>query len=169
MTEPQATFSVTYLADHPSFAPILATWTHQQWGRLSPHVTYEMRLAEFEKMAVRQTIPLTFVAIGDDSPVGMASIVKHDMRTQMELTPWLAAVYVAPAYRNRGIGSLVVRRAMQEAAALGFGRLYLFTPDRAHFYRRLGWREVERVSYREEQVTIMSYNFPTQPHQEDTP
>jgi GNAT superfamily N-acetyltransferase len=100
------------------------------------------------------------VAIVDDAPVGMASIVEHDMQTRMELTPWLAAVYVVPAFRNQGIGSLLVREAMQEAAELGVSRLFLFTPDRMNFYHRLGWREQEVVSYRGEQVTIMSYDIP---------
>ena len=161
MTGTQSTYRIEYLADHPSFAPTLATWSQQQWGHLSPHVTYEMRLAEFEKMAVRQAVPLAFVAIGEDAPVGMASIVEHDMRTRMELTPWLASVYVSPVYRNRGIGSLLVQRVMQEAAAMGITRLYLFTPDRMSFYRRLGWEAGERVGYRGEQVTIMSYDFAT--------
>jgi len=149
------------LAERPSCIPTLAMWTQKEWGRQTPDVTYEMRVSWFSQMvSATPSIPEAFVAIVDDAPVGMASIVEHDMQTRMELTPWLAAVYVVPAFRNQGIGSLLVREAMQEAAELGVSRLFLFTPDRMSFYHRLGWREQEVVSYRGEQVTIMSYDIP---------
>ena len=129
---------------------------------MTPNVTYEMRVSEFARMATIHTIPEAFVAVENITPVGMASLVEHDMLARMELSPWLAAVYVVPESRNRGVGSKLVRTAMQEARVFGLDRLYLFTPDQIHFYRRLGWQPLERVSYRGERVTIMVYDILTQ-------
>ena len=70
--------------------------------------------------------------------VGSASLIAQDMDTRPELSPWLASVYVAAEHRRQGIGSALVRRVAQEAAALGVETLYLFTPDQEHFYARLG-------------------------------
>jgi len=153
---------IEHLADHPLGIPVLATWVQQEWGHLTPNVTYEMRVAGFTKMTEIHTIPEAFVAVENTTPVGMASLVEHDMLARMELTPWLAAVYVAPEFRNRGVGSSLVQTAMQEARVLALDRLYLFTPDQIHFYRRLGWQPLERVSYRGERVTIMVYDILTQ-------
>jgi N-acetylglutamate synthase-like GNAT family acetyltransferase len=85
-------------------------------------------------------------------------LVAHDMDTRMDLSPWLAGVFVAPEYRRHGMGAELVQRVIGDAAALGVQRLYLYTPGTEHFYSRLGWSLVERTSYRGADVAVMSYN-----------
>jgi GNAT superfamily N-acetyltransferase len=130
---------------------------------LLPEATFETLVSEFEERTTRHRIPETFVAVKDDEPLGMASIVKHDLTTRKELSPWLAAVYVSPESRNRGIGSRLVRTVMQEAETLGLERLYLLTPNKVRFYSRLGWRVLEHTEYRGENVAIMLYEVDTPP------
>jgi len=162
MKETQSAQSIEHLAGRSSYIPILAAWAQQEWGHLTPDVTYEMRMSEFTRMAAIHTIPQTFVAVENTTPVGMASLFEHDMLARMDLSPWLAAVYVVPESRNMGVGSKLVQTVMQEAEMLGLSKFYLFTPDRMHFYRRLGWRALEQVTYRGERVTIMVYDVSTQ-------
>jgi GNAT superfamily N-acetyltransferase len=42
--------------------------------------------------------------------VGTATLLAQDVDTEQwpELSPWLAAVYVVPEYRHRGIGAALV-------------------------------------------------------------
>ena len=162
MKKTQSEQSIEHLAAHPSFIPILATWVQKEWGHLTPEVTYEMRVAKFGQRTELHIIPETYVAIENSAPIGMASLIAHDMLARMEFSPWLAAVYVEPAFRNKGVGSRLVRTIMHEAKVLGMTSLYLFTPDRMRFYHRLGWQALERVVYRGESVTIMVYDFSTQ-------
>ena len=89
--------------------------------------------------------------------MGMASIDPYDMITRPDLSPWLAAVYVAPEFRHNGIGSKLVRAVMQEAVVLGLDRIYLFTPNKINFYNRLGWQFFEHAVYRGEEVVIMQH------------
>ena len=153
---------IEHLGKHQPLIPVLATWTQREWGHLVPEITPEGFISAFENRTTVHTIPEAFVAVENTTPVGMASLIEHDMLTRMELSPWLAAVYVVPESRNSGVGSKLVQTAMQEARVLGLDRLYLFTPDQIHFYRRLGWQALERVSYRGERVTIMVYNLSIQ-------
>lgn len=162
MKEIQSAQSIEHLAEHPSFIPILAAWAQREWGYLTPEATYEMRVAGFRSRTAISVIPETYVAVENNAPIGMASLVEHDMLTRMELSPWLASVYVDPEFRNQGVGSRLVRAIMQEARALCLTNFYLFTPDRMNFYRRLGWRALDQSTYRGEQVTIMVYDVPTQ-------
>jgi len=46
-----------------------------------------------------------------------------------------------PDWRTRGFGGRLCQRAMAEARRLGLKSLALYTPDRADFYRGLGWHE----------------------------
>jgi GNAT superfamily N-acetyltransferase len=91
--------------------------------------------------------------------VGLANIEAHDMVTRPQLTPWLSGVYVLPGYRQRGVGSALVQAVVAAAGDLGLETLYLFTPDRVSFYHRMGWRDLERVRYRGEEVVIMAYDL----------
>jgi GNAT superfamily N-acetyltransferase len=145
------------LAAHPALAPVLAAWVQAEWGHLLPERTEEMLVAAFRQRTAPHVIPESFVAMAGDRPVGMASLIEDDMKTRPDLSPWLAAVYVLPEFRNRGVGSRLVQAVMAEASTLGVERLYLFTPDQEAFYRRLGWRTLERTNYRGENVVIMVY------------
>jgi N-acetylglutamate synthase-like GNAT family acetyltransferase len=143
---------IDYLANHPSFIPTLAHWHHAQWSYLRPEDTLERRTTRMKTRLGKKQIPTTFVAYettedGTEIVIGSASLLAQDLDTRPELSPWLASVYVAEEYRRRGIGSALVRRAVKEAAALGVETLYLFTPDREQFYKRLGWFVVERCVF----------------------
>jgi N-acetylglutamate synthase-like GNAT family acetyltransferase len=90
-----------------------------------------------------------------DQPAGFASLLEHDMETRMELSPWLASVLVAAAYRGQGIGSALSERVVEEARNLGVSELYLFTFDREDFYARMGWVLREQTKYLGGQVSVM--------------
>jgi predicted N-acetyltransferase YhbS len=149
--------TIEYLANRPEFLPTLAQWQHREWGYLRPGDSLESRMARLREQCERDRIPLTVVAHDNDEVLGSASLVEHDMDTRMELSPWLAGVFVGPEYRRRGIGAQLVRRIMSEATALKVPLLYLYTVHSAEFYANLGWSLREHAPYREQNVAIMIY------------
>jgi len=150
-----------YDAQHHNTILTLASWIQGEWGNSFLEATFEELVSELEGRATPHRIPAAFVALDGDRLVGTASIVRHDMSTRSELSPWLSAVYVPPEERNKGVGSKLVRRAMQEAEILGVKRLYLYTPDQMRFYTRLGWDILERTRYHGVEVVIMSCEIET--------
>ena len=147
---------IDYLSDHPSLVPALARWHQAQWSYLSPGRTIEQRMATLRAHLYAAQIPTSFVALSGDILLGGAGLIAHDMDTRMDLSPWLACVYVAPEHRRQGIGTALVQRVVQEVRALGGDTLHLFTPDKEAFYARLGWSVVERTQYRGHQVVVMA-------------
>ncbi len=150
---------IAYLADYPEHLPVVAGWIFDEWGAEMPGSTLQSTLADFSQHLNRDRIPLTMLALEDGQPAGTASIFLHDMETRHELTPWLAAVYVLPEFRNRGIGSGLVRAIEAAAKRLQLERLYLFTPDQEAFYARLGWTTIETAEYRNRSNVIMTKSF----------
>jgi N-acetylglutamate synthase-like GNAT family acetyltransferase len=148
---------IEHLEKHKEAIPQIAAWLHAQWGHLMPGVAPEDLVSTFWGRLTPHQIPETFVALADGQVVGTASLVAHDMSIRMELSPWLAAVYIHSDYRGQGIGSKLVQAVMDETAEMGLPRFYLFTPDRAPFYARLGWQALEETNYRGEHVTVMVY------------
>jgi len=147
---------IAYLADHPELIPQLARLHQAQWGYLRPEKSLEQRTEQLGKACGRGGIPTVVVALEDGELRGSAMLIANDMDTRPDLTPWLAGVYVVAAYRGRGHGSVLVRRIEAEAQALGVPRLYLYTPEAADFYARLGWDVEERCEYLGRRVVVMS-------------
>ena len=143
------------LRNEPQHISQLAEWHHQEWSSLNPGRTLEQRIESMQSYLGDDLVPSTFIA-KDATLMGSAAIIVSDMETKPELTPWLASVFVRPDFRNRGVGGLLVQHVMQQARIAGIEQLYLFTPDRASFYRRLGWKTLSEEQYREHRVTIMS-------------
>jgi GNAT superfamily N-acetyltransferase len=155
--------SIDYLADHPQFLRTLAEWQHGEWGYLRPDDSVEARMARLRKFSERARIPLTVVAHENEELLGSASLIPHDMDTRMELTPWLAGVFVAPEHRRRGIGAALVRRIVAEAGRLRVPVLYLYTVHSEKLYASLGWSLQEHSTYREQNVAIMTCSPTTPP------
>ncbi len=150
---------ISFLADYPQYLPVVASWIFDEWGWEMPGSTRENILEEFSQHINRDRIPLTMLAWEDGQPAGTASIFNHDMETRMDLTPWLAAVYVPPEFRGRGIGSGLVKAIEALAKRLQLERLYLFTPDQEAFYARLGWTTIDTAEYRRRSNVIMTKSF----------
>ena len=141
--------------DHPQFVPELARLHFEEWGYLNPQETLDERAQRLTGFVGRGGVPTALVAMTDEELVGSALLVAHDMRTRTDLSPWLAGVYVKPAYRQRGVASSLVARVEAEAIALSVPCLYLYTPSEAPFYARRGWQTLEQTEYRGVAVTVM--------------
>lgn len=155
--------TIEYLADHPDFAATLAVWHFEQWGRAgSPgHLegdSVEQRLRLLREAANRSIIPTVFVALLDSRVAGSATLGASDLETRKDLTPWLKDVFVTPQFRRRGIASMLVLRAVQEAADIGVREMYLFTTGswREGLYAGLGWKVIDRPLYRDRERVLMS-------------
>jgi len=149
---------IGYLADHQDFIPTLALWHHQEWAYLRPGDSVEARITRLRGYCDRREMPIVVIAFAEDQLLGSAMLVAHDMDTRMDLSPWLAGVFVSPDHRQQGIGTTLVQRIIDDARALGVKRLHLYTPDKEQFYARRGWALVERTNYREIGVVVMFYD-----------
>ena len=91
-------------------------------------------------------VPTTWVAHEGDAFIGTASLIACDEDTRPQYTPWVAAVWVEPEHRRRGIGAALVDRAAALAFDAGAGRVYLLSgPHRRAFYEGLGWAVLEAL------------------------
>jgi N-acetylglutamate synthase-like GNAT family acetyltransferase len=151
--------TIKNLKQFPQYIDLLAKWHHNEWSYLNPQRPLRDRAKELETHLEIDSIPQTFIAFVDDKPVGCASVLESDMDTKPDLYPWLASVFVLPEFRHRGIGRKLVHQVMQHTKEAGSKNMYLYTPDRAHFYKNMGWKSMEEVKYHGENVTIMSYDF----------
>ena len=108
-----------------------------------------------------EPIPFALVAHDESAFLGTASVIASDMDELPQLTPWVAAVWVDPDYRQHRIGRALVARAAHDAFALGIERAYLCALEaRRDFYLRQGWLPImEKVGAHG--MTVFSMDRPT--------
>lgn len=127
------------LADRLDLVDLVSRWRWQEWNRDKP---FEYIRYSALHNTQRDRIPMTFVAMLQDQPIGMVSLWMNDLACRQDLHPWLASLYVDEAYRNRGIGRQLQVHATSAARELGYARIYLIT-DLVGYYERLGWAFLE--------------------------
>lgn len=147
------------LSEQPGHITTLAEWHHNEWAHLNPGGSLEKRIEKMRGYLGSELVPSTFIYKRDGQLAGSAAIVVSDMDSRPELTPWLASVFVAPEFRRQGMGSRLVEHVMMQARRASIERLYLFTPDRADFYQKLGWTRMAEELYRGHRVTVMQVSL----------
>ena len=78
---------IEYLADHTSFARILAGWHYDEWHELRDDDSVERRTEFLLSAANRLVIPTVFVALEHGDLVGSATLAESDMETRRDLSP----------------------------------------------------------------------------------
>lgn len=146
------------LKDEPENLSTLAKWHQDEWSYLNPGEDLVARISRMQPFLNEDFIPSTFIA-RDEALLGSAAIVLRDLKTEPQLTPWLASVYVRPDVRKQGIGRQLVLHVMQQARNEGIDYLYLYTPNQEHFYIKLGWSTIDKRKHQGHDVTIMQVNL----------
>src|SRR6266849_1763119 len=145
---------IEQLAKRTELLPVIAAWIYDEWWQDIPGSSPSDLTDLLRTHLVPDHLPLTLVASLNTLPVGTATLLAHDVGTEQwpDLTPWLAAVYVVPEHRRRGIGASLVNAIVSEAAAAVMDVLYLLTTEREEFYTQLGWEVFDRAG----EATVMS-------------
>ena len=150
---------IVSLADRPDLAAVAGRWHWDIWGDEDPEGSVESWVEKLAGRTASDGLPVLFVAVADGEPCGSVSLIAHDMEDRPDLWdmwPWLSGLFVVPEYRNRGIGTTLVRRCEQQARALGVERLYVFTGRARDFYARLGWEVIGLDADAGGEVTLMA-------------
>lgn len=104
----------------------------------------------------QQDYEIALLAECDGKPAGMCLFVRQEIDPMHELTPWLAALYVAPEFRQHGVGSALVRAIEDHARAVGTETLHLYTGEAEPFYEKLGWTVRDRFAQHGEEMALMT-------------
>src|SRR4051812_48620587 len=152
-----AQITVHYLGNHPRFARQLATWSWIEWRSIYEQrgQTFADALRNYEERTKFDRLPLALIAFANEELAGTVSLKHHDLEIRPEVTPCIGGLFVIPGWRGRGVASLLMQRAVEAAAKLDLGRLFLWTSSAEGLYVKLGWRPRERLEYYGKTITIM--------------
>lgn len=130
------------LSERPDLARITGSW------RWEAFFSEEETLAD---VLVREhacannlaSIPTVLVLLDETKPAGMVTLCLDDLSGRPELNPWLAGLYVDPAYRGKGYGRQLIAELENYALKLQIERLSLYSSNAVGLYVKAGWVTVE--------------------------
>ncbi len=148
---------IDFLKNHPNTISALAEIWYEVLGKIwVPDIPIERVITRFKDHLNDQDLPITFVALDGEIPVGMCSLREND-GIRPSLTPWLGSLVVDPKYQKQGIGKMLIDVTVRQAKELGFEKLYLFAfdPNIPEYYKRLGWWKIGMDEFKSHPVTVM--------------
>ena len=126
------------VAGSPEFHLEIAQWLWEEWGTPANRGVYRSLVLH----AKADGVPAIYAAFLGGKPVGTVGILRTDLLSRQEFTPWMAVLFVLPQYRRRGIAGALQRHALAEAGRYGYDEIYLYT-KLTGFYEKSGWGFVE--------------------------
>lgn len=144
---------IAAVSNRPDLAPLVARWRVDAFFNYpGGYSVEEMTALIFAPPEVPED---AFVLLDCGQPVGTAVLVRRDLDARPDLTPWLAGVFVLPAFRGRGHAAALVRRAEAFALSAAVPAMWLYTSKAEPFYARLDWDRVGIEQEKGHDVVLM--------------
>ena len=154
-------FSISRLSEFPSFAPALAEAHAREWGHLYAGWGRNAALAEFQMETGGSDLPVTWIAHHPSgSLLGSISLVLEDLPGHPGLNPWLASLFVFPAFRDRGLGRILTQTTLDFLAEHRHPHAYLFTKDKVSFFSKFQFAFHAKTQAQGHEVTLMRWANP---------
>lgn len=152
--------TIDLLKNHPASILRCAEIWHEVLGKIwIPEIGIQ-EIESWYQEWLNQNMPLAYIALYDDIPVGACSLQLND-GVRPDLSPWFGDLVVDPKYQKQGIGKMLINAAQNKARELGFGKLYLFAfdPTIPDYYARLGWTKLGMDEFKMHPVTVMGIDL----------
>lgn len=154
-------YTIELLKNHPNTIPALTRMWHDLLGRLwAPDVSLQRVEANFQNHLNDGSLPLTFIALDGNEPIGMCSLREND-GIRPDLKPWLGSLIVSQHYQKQGVAKMLMDTVKQKAKEMGFAELFLFAfdPTIPRYYQQQGWFEIGNDQFRNHKVTVMKISL----------
>ncbi|MBR4081292.1 MAG: GNAT family N-acetyltransferase [Clostridia bacterium] len=124
---------------HPEWTDRAVAYFQQHWASEDSMMVYDDCIRH--AVTAKSPLPQWYLLTEGEAILGCAGLITNDFISRMDLYPWICALYIEEDCRGHNLGSLLLRRAREDAAAAGFPAVYLCT-DHVGYYEKYGFRHV---------------------------
>ncbi len=136
-------YIISDLKARPEFLGDAADRVWNAWWRQDGH-ELDFIKGLFEENLTAETTPVALIAHDGAEFLGTASLIDSDMEARPQYTPWVAALWVDEKQRSFGIGSALIKAAIEKAREQGFAEVYLCAEaDKHDYYAARDWVLIE--------------------------
>lgn len=127
--------TIDNLKRHPQHREQVIAWLWKAFGNEKSRAFYA---SVVDSSLNGADLPLTFIALDKGQVVGTVGLWRCDLISRQDLTPWLAALYVDEAWRDKGLGRQLQTFVTEYSRQAGYDELYLWSTF-SGYYDRHGW------------------------------
>ncbi|MDQ0170555.1 GNAT family N-acetyltransferase [Paenibacillus tundrae] len=127
-------YQIIDLRDYPDLLKESIEYVAERWG-LNRRIFEDCIISS---MTTKNPLPRWYFMMKQDEIIGSYSLMNNDFVSRQDLWPYLSNLYIEQEQRGKGLGSVLMTHARQEAYKLGFSKLYLCT-DHIDYYEKYGW------------------------------
>lgn len=109
------------IRDNPEFIEEAIQYFWEQWGSEGNYNFYKDCITQ--SCRTESDIPRFYLALEDGNIIGSYALLRSDLNSRQDLSPWFACLYVNPEARGRKIGDLLQTHAVHETRAKRYARL----------------------------------------------
>lgn len=132
---------VVNLSDYPEHLDFVAQCHYDMWDHKKSRWSLEKTKDKIRHRCETQHLPMTFVALREDIPVGTGSLWIEDCPDRTDLSPWLACLYVPEQYRLKGVARALVFHRFSVLKELGFKEAYIWSSKKnIVVHENFGWK-----------------------------
>lgn len=125
--------------ENPEWTEKIIAFFQRHWATENSMMVYDDCIRSC--VGAESPLPQWFVLADGDEIVAGCGLITNDFISRMDLSPWLAALYVEEKYRGRGLGGRLVLHTMEKVTRLGLDSLYLCT-DHVGYYEQFGFEAI---------------------------
>lgn len=129
-------------------------WLWKEFGNEGNYKRYEMII---HHSMDPDNLPQTFVAFEQGEAVATVGLWRCDLMSRQDLFPWLASLYVKPAYRGRGIGKRLQEFILEYCKKQNYPKVYLYT-ELINYYEKSGWEPLD-YGWTEDMEKVRIYQY----------
>lgn len=111
----------------------------KEWGEEGGRAFYEDCMTS--ALIDPNDIPSFYIATVDNKIIGTYALIRNDLNSRQDLSPWLACLFVDEKFRGNSIGAELLNHGLLEAAKRGYKFLYL-TSDLKGYYEKYEWEKI---------------------------
>ncbi|WP_158290311.1 GNAT family N-acetyltransferase [Ramlibacter sp. WS9] len=146
--------TIELLATHQDLLPTVQAWFESEWPEYYGKGGRGSAAVDLLAYSHASTLPLGLIAFRSGQACGFAALKSEPFPSHPHLGPWAGAAVVVPDLRRQGIGSQLFASLEERARALGHNRLYCATGTSASLLVRSGWRLLEHVAHKGEEIGV---------------
>jgi GNAT superfamily N-acetyltransferase len=133
------TVEIVNLRNRLQFQHCVANRIWEAWWR--PKGRSAREISDGLAQIVAETdFPFALVAYRNEEYLGHILGIASDLNGRPDLSPWIAALWVDPSHRRKGIATQLLRAAEAQFLKLGRSQVYLCSiEDKRKYYTARGW------------------------------
>jgi N-acetylglutamate synthase-like GNAT family acetyltransferase len=128
--------NIVSVRENPACVDEAVAYFQKYWASETSLMVYDDCIRSC--IGAKAPLPQWYLLKHDEKTIGCAGLITNDFISRMDLYPWLCALFIEEENRGNEYGSLLLEKAKQDTAKMGFDFLYLAT-DHTGYYERYGF------------------------------